>query len=198
MLRKTFVGLTLTLAMFAVQAQAQTFQIDPVHSNVSFKIRHIVSNVTGRFDDFGGTIEVDRADLTKSSVNFTIQAKSIDTDNEYRDKDLRSPNFFDVDKYPTITFKSSKIEKTGDDVYDVTGEFSMHGVTDTITIPVTVLGFAPGMRGATMGGFETSFTIQRKDYGIIWNRTLDSGGLLLGDDVHVDVAIESKYTPDSE
>jgi polyisoprenoid-binding protein YceI len=191
------VVLVLALTVLAAQTARATevYQIDPTHSSVTFKIRHLVSNVTGRFDDFAGTITVDRDDLTKSSVEFTIQATSIDTDNENRDQHLRSADFFDVEKYPTITFKSSKIEKTGDDAYNVTGDFTMHGTTKSIVLPVSVLGFAPGMRGGTVAGFETSTKINRKDYGVLWNRALDAGGLVLGDDVQVNISIESGYKP---
>ncbi|HEY3123984.1 MAG TPA: YceI family protein, partial [Thermoanaerobaculia bacterium] len=112
----------------------ETFTFDKAHSLVGFRIRHFVSKVEGRFKDFDGTIWIDRANPSASKVELTIQAASIDTANENRDKDLRSDNFFDTAKYPTITFKSTKIEPKGKDAYDVTGEFTLHGVTRTITV----------------------------------------------------------------
>jgi polyisoprenoid-binding protein YceI len=134
---------------------------------------------------------VDRDDLTKSSVEFSVKMASIDTDNEDRDTHLKSADFFDVEVYPEMTFKSTGIAKTDEDVYDVTGEFTLHGVTKTITIPVEILGFGPGMQGGTTAGFETRFKLNRKDYGIVWNRALDAGGLVLGNTVEVNITIEA-------
>jgi polyisoprenoid-binding protein YceI len=193
MFRKALVVLAViavALATSDVQA-TETFTIDPVHSGVGFKIRHLVSKVQGRFDDFAGTITVDREDMTKSSVELTIKSTSIDTDNESRDNHLRSADFFEVEKFPEITFKSTKIEKHGDDTYHVTGDFSMHGVTKSITIPVELLGFGPNPSGGQSVGFEADFEINRKDYGIIWNKALDAGGFILGEDVEVTITIEA-------
>jgi polyisoprenoid-binding protein YceI len=196
MFRKTFalvatLGLCLA-AIPAAQAATETYTIDPMHSGVTFKVRHLVGKVAGRFDTFSGTIVVDREDLTKSTVELTIDPASIDTDSEKRDTHLRSEDFFDVAKFPSIVFKGSKIAKTAENQYAVTGEFTMHGVTKTITVPVEVLGFGPSPWGkGGMAGFETNFTINRQDYGINWNKTLDAGGLMLGDDVEVSITIES-------
>jgi len=194
MSRKLSLVLALALLVLAapVAHAGEAFEIDHVHSSVSFKIRHLVSNVIGRFDDFGGTITLDKDDMSKSSVDFTIEATSIDTDNENRDNHLRSEDFFAVDSFPQLSFKSTSVVKTGENSYDVTGDFTMRGVTKSITVPVEVLGFTEGKRGTT-GGFETSFTINRKDFGVTWNRTLDSGGFLLGDDVKVSINIEAKH-----
>lgn len=189
MIRKTFAlvaALALCLTLAPASYATDTYEVDNVHSSVGFKIRHLVSKTAGRFSDFSGNIAVDPADLTRSSVEFNIVAASIDTDNEKRNGHLKSPDFFDVEKYPSITFKSSKIEKTAENKYSVTGDFTMHGVTKAITIPVEVLGLGGGM-----AGFETGFTINRKDYGILWNKGLDTGGFLLGDDVDVSITIES-------
>lgn len=177
---------------------ADTYMIDRVHSEVGFQIRHIVTKVRGRFTDFEGTIQGDRARPEASSVEIKIRAASIDTDNENRDKDLRSANFFEVEKYPEIDFKSSRIVARGQDRYEVTGTLSMHGVTKEITLPVIFLGFAKDPRGNEKAGFEAEITLGRKDFGILWNRTLDTGGLLLGDEVYVSINIEAnkkKETP---
>jgi len=193
------------IAMFTIAAvlvwstagvAADVYEIDPVHSHASFKIRHLVGKVTGRFDKLSGSINVDTLDMTKSSVALTIETASIDTDNDRRDNHLRSADFFDAENNPEITFKSSKIEKTGDNMYDVTGDFTMHGVTRSITIPVELLGLSPTMRGEWRAGFEAEFDLKRSDYGLEWNRTLEAGGLLLGDDVEVDIGIESVKSPD--
>jgi len=141
---------------------------------------------------FEGRIETDRAKPQDSSVELTIQATSIDTANENRDKDLRSADFFDVVKYPTITFKSTRITPKGKDTYDVTGTLTMRGVSKEITLPVSFLGFMKNQRGTDTAGFETAVTLNRKDFGITWNRTLDAGGVLLGDEVYVSINLETR------
>ncbi len=193
------------LALLAAAAQPAlgdtgTFTFDKAHSLVGFRIRHFVSKVEGRFKDFDGTIWIDRANPSVSRVELTIQTASIDTANENRDKDLRSDNFFDTAKYPTITFKSTKIEPKGKDAYDVTGELTMHGVTRTITVPVKHGGFLKirGRSGMTeKTGFEINFPLNRKDFGIVWNRPLETGGFMLSDEVDINVQVEAnKQTPE--
>jgi polyisoprenoid-binding protein YceI len=187
-------ALALTAApLFAADAPAgEVYTVDKAHSSTEFKVRHMVSNVTGRFGDFDASINLDRAKPSNSSVEFTIQATSINTGNEGRDKHLRSADFFDVEKFPTITFKSTAVKPSGTkDVYDVTGNLTMHGVTKQITLPVSFLGFARDGRGTPKVGFELETTLNRKDYGIVWNKTLDEGGVLLGEDVKVSVNIEA-------
>jgi len=188
-----FILNTVAAVLVAASAfAADTFVVDKAHSEALFQVRHLVSRVTGRFDDFSGTINVDRANPSVSSVEINIKTTSIDTGNENRDKDLRSPNFFEVDKYPEISFKSTSIKPTAKkDTYDVTGTFTMHGVTKTITVPVEFLGFIKDPRGNERAGFTVHTTLNRKDYGITWNRVLDNGGTLLGDDVNVTVNIEA-------
>ena len=171
---------------------AETFTVDKVHSAAEFKIRHMVSNVGGKFDDFGGTVNVDRANPANSSVEFTIQAASVDTNTPDRDKHLRSADFFDVEKFPTITFKSVKVAPTkSKDTYDVLGDLTIHGVTKRVTIPVVFLGFVKDPWGNERAGFELETTLNRKDYGLVWNQTLDQGGYLLGDDVKIAVNLET-------
>jgi polyisoprenoid-binding protein YceI len=173
-------------------AATEAFSIDKNHSEATFQVRHMVSRVSGKFDDFGGTISVDRANPGVSSVEFTIKTPSINTGVADRDKHLRSADFFEVEKFPEITFKSTSIKPSSKkDVYDVTGNFTMHGVTKTITLPVEFLGFAKGPRGKEVAGFTAKTTINRKDYGIVWNRALDAGGTLLSDDVDITVNIEA-------
>ncbi len=198
-----FVALLALLAAGAlpVLADTETFTFDKAHTLVGFRIRHFVSKVEGRFKDFEGTIWIDRANPAASRVELTIQTASIDTANENRDKDLRSENFFDAAKYPTITFKSTKVAPKGNDSYEVTGEFTMHGVTKTITIPVKNGGFLKVKGRNGMGektGFEISFPLNRKDFGITWNRPLDSGGFMLSDDVDINVLVEAnKQMPEA-
>jgi polyisoprenoid-binding protein YceI len=182
----------LLLAGTALAADA--LKIDGAHSNVNFEIRHLVSTVTGSFDDFEGAIQFDKANPAQSSVDFTIQTASIDTGNDKRDGHLRTPDFFDAEKNPQITFKSKRIAKKSGDTYDVTGDFTMRGVTKEITIPVTYLGSVKGQRGETHG-FKTTFTLNRKDYGVGWNREVETGTWLLGDDVDVRISLEAAVPP---
>jgi polyisoprenoid-binding protein YceI len=134
---------------------------------------------------------MDAAKPEASSVTFKIDASSIDTDNADRDKHLRSPDFFDVADHPAITFTSEKVRATGKDRYAVTGTLTMHGVAKTITLPVSFLGAGKDPWGNVRSGFSTSVTLNRKDFGINWNKALDNGGLLLGEDVAVTIDLET-------
>jgi len=188
--------LALTALVVASPAAAQdTWVVDKAHSEVTFQIRHFVTKVRGRFQDFAGTVVADAARPEASSVEFTIKAASIDTDNDYRDKDLRGANFFDAEAHPEITFKSTKVAPSGNDRYEVTGLLTMRGVSKEIVLPVTYLGSMATKdregRSGAKGGFETSVTLNRKDFGITWNRALDNGGFMLGDDVIVEINIEA-------
>ena len=182
----------LVLAAFAALplfADTETFVVDKNHSSATFKVRHMMANVVGQFRDFNADVNIDRANPDKSSVEFTIQATSIDTGSENRDKHLRSADFFDVEKFPTITFKSTSITPKANNAFDVAGDLTMHGVTKRVTLPVTFLGFGKTSRGEK-AGFEIETTLNRKDYGVVWNRNLDEGGFLLGDDVKVTINLE--------
>jgi polyisoprenoid-binding protein YceI len=183
--------LAAALALASPALAADTYQFDKAHTTVGFQVRHIVSNVGGRFKDFAGTITVDRAKPENSSVEFTIQASSIDTSEPKRDEHLRSPDFFDVAKQPTITFKSTAVKETGKDTYAVTGNLTMRGVTKPITLPVTLLGEGKDPWGNEKMGFETATTLNRQDYGIIWNKTLDQGGVLVANEVKVAISVEA-------
>ncbi|HEX3130677.1 MAG TPA: YceI family protein [Thermoanaerobaculia bacterium] len=183
--------LTLALLLPALAAaDPVVYKVDPDHSGVGFTIRHFVSNVSGRFKDFDGVVKYDKANPAASSVSFTVQAKSIDTDNDDRDNHLRSPDFFDVEKFPTLTFTSTSVKAADADTLEVTGDLTIKGVTKKVTIPVDVLGSVKTPRGEK-AGFETSFKLDRKEYGITWNRALDTGGAILGDDVKVVISVES-------
>ena len=190
-MRKTLTLGALVFALSAGTIAAQsTYGIDTVHSSVGFKVRHLVSNVTGEFTEFDGTITADFQKLDNSSVEFVIQTASIDTRNEKRDGHLRSADFFDAEKYPEITFTSSKITKIDSDSYAVAGILSMHGVNNPVVLTVDFLGEMTAM-GGTRAGFEVSTTINRQDFGVSWNRTLDQGGFVLGDDVEVTINLEA-------
>jgi polyisoprenoid-binding protein YceI len=178
---------------------ADTYDIDPGHSEVGFQIRHLVTQVRGKFDDYKGTIQLDPAKMENSSVDFAIKTTSIDTGNADRDKHLRSADFFDVEKFPEITFKSKSIKKTGKDTYAVTGTFTMHGVSKELTLPVTFGGTVKDPWGNQRAGFSTATTLDRKAYGIIWNKALDAGGAMLGDDVKISIDLETvKAKPEAK
>jgi polyisoprenoid-binding protein YceI len=189
---KTFLkALSLSLLLPALAAaEPVVYKVDADHSGVGFTVRHFVSNVPGRFRDFDGVIKYDKQNPAASSVEFTVKAASIDTSNNDRDEHLRGADFFDVQKFPTLTFTSTKVAAKDADTLDVTGNLTMHGVTKPITIPVEVLGSVKTPNGEK-AGFESSFTVNRKDYGIVWNRVLDAGGSVLGDDVKINISIEA-------
>lgn len=183
--------LAVAVPLFAqTPAAPEVWVIDKPHSSASFKIRHLMSNVTGYFNDFDAVVTIDRANPAKSSVEFTIRTQSIDTRAADRDEHLRSPDFFEVAKYPTILFKSASVAPKSATLFEVTGDLTMHGVTKRITFPVTFLGFQRDPRGNEKAGFEIATTLDRKDYNITWNRVLDEGGLLLGDEVKIAIELE--------
>lgn len=182
----------LAVPLFA-QSEAgapEVWVVDKPHSAASFRVRYLMSTVTGRFRDIEAAVRINRDESAKSSVEFTMQAASIETGEPDRDEHLRSPDFFEVAKYPAITFKSTAVVPKSPTEFDVTGDLTMHGVTKRITVPVTFLGFARDPRGNEKAGFELATTLDRKDYNITWNRVLDEGGLLLGDEVKVTVELQ--------
>lgn len=189
--RKLFAALALS-ALAALPLQAETYTIDNSHSDVSFQVRHLVTQVRGKFNEYQGTIDLDSAKMENSKVEFRIKATSIDTGLADRDNHLRAEDFFHVEKFPEITFKSESIKATGKDTYDVTGKLTMRGVTKTVTLPVSFLGKVKDPWGNDKAGFATETTINRKDYGIVWNAALDSGGVVLGDDVKISINLEAQ------
>lgn len=186
----TFTAAALIVAASSVFA-ADTYAIDKDHSEASFQVQHMMGKVRGVFTDFGGTIAFDKANPAASTVEFRIKATSIDTNNERRDGHLRSADFFDVATYPEIVFKSTKVTAKGGSAFDVAGTLTMHGVTRTLTLPVRYLGEAKDPFGNIKGSFETAVTLNRKDYSIVWNKALDTGGFMLGDDVAVTINLEA-------
>lgn len=184
----TLAALALAPAAFAAPT---TFAIDPAHSEFGFKVRHYLTQVPGHFNEFSGTIVRDDENLANASVQITIQTASIDTGIEKRDNHLRSADFFDAEKHPEITFQSSAVEKVSDDEYKVTGRLTLRGVTKVITLPVRFAGQMKDARGGLRAGFSTETTLDRKEFGISWNKVLDEGGVMLGDDVRVEIEIEA-------
>ena len=182
---------SLALAASVAYAAPQAFLVDKGHSEASFKVRHLLSKVPGRFDDFEGRIQLDLAKPESSSVEFRIRAASVDTDLPDRDKHLRSADFFDVENHPEIVFKSESIRRVDKDRYDVTGTLNIRGVGKRITLPVTYLGQVSDPWGNRRAGYSTAVTLNRKDFGMVWNKALDQGGFVLGDEVWVTIEIEA-------
>lgn len=185
--------------MTAIQTATMTaraYAIDKAHSEVTFQVRHLLTKVRGRFSDFTGTVRFDEDQPEHSLVSLTIDAATVDTNNADRDQHLRSEDFLAVDSYPTITFTSSRIVRTGPDSYDVTGTLTIRGIAREITLPVTYLGTAKDPWGNARAGFETDITINRKDFGLLWNAVLETGSFLVGDDVHISLSMQAIAEPD--
>jgi polyisoprenoid-binding protein YceI len=184
--------LAVTTLLWPAFGRATTWEIDPAHTSAHFAIRHLmISTVRGDFGKVAGVVNLDENDLTKSSVEATIDAASINTRVADRDKQLRGPDFLDVEKYPTITFKSKKVEQAGDSQFKVTGDLTLHGVTKEVVLDVegTPTPVQDPMGRTKMGGTATT-KINRKDFGIQWNRALETGGVVVGDEVTVTIDIE--------
>ena len=189
---RTLTTAALFFAAVSASAATDTYVVDKMHSEATFKVRHLMSKVSGKFDDFAGKVTLDPAKPTASSVEFNIKTASIDTGTPDRDKHLKTPDFFDAEKYPEITFKSTKIVPTKTkNIYSVTGDFTMRGVSRKLTLPVEFLGFGKDPWGNQRAGFTLNTKINRKDYGVNWNKALDNGGVLVGDDVDVEVNLET-------
>lgn len=168
-----------------VEAKTDVYRIDSVHSSNVFRIKHLnVAYFYGRFNDLSGQFALNAAEPSQNRIEVTVKTASVDTNHEGRDRHLRSPDYFDADKYPEITFKSTGFKKTGEQTFDVTGELALHGVTKTITVPLEITGTGPGMRGEYRAGWETTFTIKRSEYGMT---TMLEG---LSDEVRLTVAVE--------
>ena len=171
-------------------AEAATWNIDPAHTQATFTVRHmVISNVKGEFQSTKGVVKIDDKDLAKSMVDVTIDAASIHTREDKRDAHLRSPDFFDVERYPTITFKSTKVEKAGGDRYKVTGDLTMHGVTKPVVLDAALTPQVKGMMGEVRRGAQATTRVNRQDYGLKWNKTIEAGPLV-GDDVAIEINAE--------
>ncbi len=194
-----FIATAAVAALFSLPllAGTTTYKIDPKHSDAGFAVTHLmISTVRGEFHGINGTVVYDDGDVSKSSVEVTIDATSVDTREPARDKDLKSDHFFDVANHPTITFKSTKVESAGPGKLKVTGDLTIHGVTKPVVLDVT----APkppikdpwGLQRTAVSG---STKINRQDFGVSWNKTLDSGGVMVGDDVDITLDVEMVVPP---
>ena len=185
----TIASLTLATGAFA---QTSHWDIDPAHSVVGFSVRHMmVSNVRGEFTKLTGSLEGTGNDVTTAKISVTIDATSVNTREPKRDAHLSSPDFFDVAKYPTLTFVSKKVEKAGEGKLKVTGDLTIHGVTKEVVLDVE--GPTPEMKdpwGGIRVGAHATTAINRKDFGLLWNKTLEAGGVLVGDEVAITIDVE--------
>jgi len=170
---------------------ADTYTFDVAHSNVGFSIRHFFSKVPGHFTQYEGTILYDTQDLSKSAVNVTIDTASINTGVDKRDTHLKSPDFFDVEKFPKITFASNKVTPAGAGKAKVEGMLTIRGVGKPVTLDVDLLGSGPDGWGGIRAGFEARTRINRQDYGVAWNKLVEGGGSVLGDDVEITLNVEA-------
>ena len=189
---KVVVAIAFTL-MAPVLAHADTWQIDPMHTSVEFTVRHMmISNVKGTFEKTSGTVTVEGSDPTTAKIDAVIDASSINTRVEKRDADLKSPDFLDVAKYPSITFISTKVEAAGEGKWKVTGNLTLHGVTKPVVLDVEGTG-APikDPFGNTRAGASATTKINRKDFGVAYNKALEAGGVMVGDEVSITIDVEA-------
>lgn len=182
------------LALTSVIASAQTtWKVDNVHSTVRFSIAHmVISEIDGNFNTFSGTITHKKADFSDAQLEFTIDVSSINTRNAKRDGHLKSPDFFDVAKYPIITFKSTGLVKKDAKYFTLTGDFTMHGVTKSVTLELFAAGTIKDNRGNLKAGFKVTGAFKRSDYGLKYNSVLDSGGVVIGDEINFTIKLETK------
>lgn len=172
--------------------KTNSWNIDAAHSGINFSIRHmVVSKVRGRFAKYSGTVDLDDGDLTRSFVDVTIDAASIDTGTPQRDAHLRGPDFFDVEKFPELRFQSTRIESVARDRYRVVGDLTIRDVTREVSLDVEYGGRAKDPWGNERIGFIATATLDRKDFGLRWNQLLEAGGVLVGDRVDIDLEVQA-------
>lgn len=199
MLRR-FTTITMLVLFSAVLAQADTWNVDPVHSSVGFSVRHMVlAKVRGNFTDFSGAITFDGKDISTGSVEFTIQTASVDTDDEERDGHLKSDDFFNAEKYPTMSFKSKSVTVGENGKFTMTGDFTIRETTKEVTFDCEFYGVVNDPWGNTKAGFSASTTINRQEYGLKFNSTLETGGLVVGNDIEIVLDLEvAKVKPETK
>ena len=186
------VCLSASVMLSAVYGYAETarYDVDPDHSIVEFKVAHmVISKTTGHFKDYTGFIEMDPDAGTVKAIEASIKTASVTTNQEKRDAHLRNPDFFDVEKYPAMTYKMKSYKKTGDG-YAAVGDLTLHGVTKEVTLTGSFNGVTKDPWGNTRAGFAAEGKVNRKDFGMVWNKALDSGGLVVGDEVWIKLDIE--------
>ncbi len=193
MIKKVLVLLLLVMGssnVLVLAVETKTYKIDGSHSNVGFTARHMISKVNGEFAEFDGKFSFNAEDLSASRLTATVQAASISTRDQKRDDHLRSEDFFGVKKFPTLHFVSKQLVEVSPKKYKMIGDLTMRGVTKLVTFDVEYLGEVDDPWGGHRAGFMAKTKVNRKEFGIIWNKTLDNGGLLVGDEVEISVNVE--------
>lgn len=191
-MKRLFVLMLAAALLAPLNALAATYNLDPYHSTIQFKVKHLmITNVTGIFEKFKGTVDIDEKDITLSVVNVSIEMASLNTSMAKRDEHLRSPDFFDVAKFPTMTFVSTRVEKAGMDKLKVTGNLTIKGVTRAVVLNVDgPTGEIKTPQGDMKRGASATTTINRQDFGVSWSKKLDGGGVVVADDVHISIDTE--------
>lgn len=180
----------LLVAALPLQAEMARYDVDPDHSTVEFRVAHmVISKTTGRFADYSGFVELDPETTTVKTIEATIKTASVNTNHEKRDGHLRGPDFFDAEKFPTMTYKLKSYQRT-EDGYTAVGDLTLRGVTKEIALVGNFNGVTKDPWGNVRTGFNAEGKINRKDFGMVWNKTLDNGGLVVGDDVFIKLDIE--------
>jgi polyisoprenoid-binding protein YceI len=175
----------------SVAAFSAEYAVDKDHTTIDFQVNHLLGKQRGQFDDFDGSFSFDPAHTNKSKVSFTIQAASIDTGNKKRDEHLRSPDFFNVEKFKTLSFRTTSFEAAGDKKFTLTGDLTIHGVTKKVVFNVDYLGNIKDPWGNNRAAFTAVTQINRKDFGLTWNKLLEAGGVMVGEDVEISINVEA-------
>lgn len=190
-MKKSVLSLAFLLIAGFAFSQTTNWKIDPAHSNVTFEVDHmVISTVTGKFQEFDGDVKADKADFSDAKVSFTIQATSVNTNNEKRDNHLRGEDFFDVATHPEITFIGKELTHESGKKYKLVGDLTMHGVTKEVELDVKFNGTVKDPWGSTRAGFKVSGELNREDFGLVYNTVLEAGGVLIGEEVEIQVNLE--------
>jgi polyisoprenoid-binding protein YceI len=191
-MKRIITSVLLASALVASSAFAADYKVDPAHSDIGFGVKHLVGKVKGKFKEIEGSFSFDPKKPTAATGKFTAKTASVSTDNDKRDEHLRSSDFFDAQKYPELVLDKVKLAPgKGKGHYKMTGELTMHGVTKPITLDVEYHGSAKDPWGNTRAGFSATGHLNRKDYGIVWNKTMDTGSLMLGENVDLELNVEA-------
>jgi polyisoprenoid-binding protein YceI len=179
------------ISAVSLMAQKSGWTLDKAHTNVNFSIRHmVISEVTGKFKDFDINFAATKSDFTDASVEATIKVASINTENDKRDAHLRTDDFFNAEKFPEIKFKSTAFEKVGENKYKIVGDLTIRDVTKKVAFDAVYNGSVKSPWGATVSSWKVSLAINRFDYGLKWNKAIEAGGLIAGDEVNITLNIE--------
>ncbi len=193
--RSLLAALALAVSASFAAAAPTTWKIDPSHTEVGFEVRHFFSKVHGVFHDVAGTIVFDEADTAAVKIDATVKVASVDTGNEKRDGHLQSADFFEAEKNPTLTFKSTKVARAGKNKFKITGDLTMRGVTKPVVFDAEFIGASAvsvgGQSWGSKAGFSATTVVNRKDFGINWNKALDNGGFMVDDNVTIVLNVEA-------